>query len=127
MNTYSHKISKDYIQLHSELEREVFIRALNELNLSLGFVINVLKPLYEIPESGLNWYLTYLRHYLDTFQITRAKSDPCVLIRRNEGIMDGLIYESPGIDTTELLDEEELAPRHSDASQDQRLTQIRNH
>lgn len=57
---YTQDITQEYFQSHTDLEREVNIRAPRELGLPPGFVVKVLKPLYGIPESGLHWYLTYL-------------------------------------------------------------------
>lgn len=59
-------ITQTYIQYHADLYRTVYIRAPRELNLTPGFVLKVVEPLYGIPETGLHWYLTYLSHHLET-------------------------------------------------------------
>ena len=43
-----------YIQSHTQLERDVYIRAPDKLGLEEVYVLKVVKPLYGIPESGLH-------------------------------------------------------------------------
>lgn len=59
MLTYTRDVTQAYIQFKTELEREVYIRAPKEPFFPQGQVLRVVKPLYGIPESGINWYLTY--------------------------------------------------------------------
>lgn len=80
------------MQSNSELEREVNICAPAELGLPDGLFLNVVKHMYVIPESGPHWYLTYFAHHLDTLKMNRSKADPCVLIHRNNGSLEGLIH-----------------------------------
>lgn len=51
-------IIRAYIQAISKLTRRVFIHAPKEMRLSDEYVLEFIKPLYGIPESGLHWYLT---------------------------------------------------------------------
>lgn len=85
MESYAPDITQAYVQSNKMLERDVNIKSPPELGLPHGFVLNVVKPLYEIPESGLHWYLTYLTHHLDSLNMTRSKCDPCVLIKCSKG------------------------------------------
>lgn len=75
----------------------------------LGYVLQVIRPLYVIVECGLHWYLTYLKHHLETFKITKALFDPGVLIKRNGDKLFGLIllqvYSSLGFETYKFLDQ----------------------
>lgn len=48
-------------------------------------VLQVVKPLYGIPEAGLHWYITYLSHQLDTLGLTRSRYDPCLLLKHTKG------------------------------------------
>ena len=87
----------------------------SELGLPSGYALKVLKPLYGIPESGLHWYLTYLSHHLDTLDMIRTTVDPCVLVRKVNGTLDGLIIlqveDSLGIGSKEILKDEELGSK----------------
>lgn len=65
-NKNTRDVTEAYIRTTTRLEMEVFIRPPKELNLPQRQVLKVLKPLYEIPESGIHWYLTYLKHHLKT-------------------------------------------------------------
>lgn len=64
MTRYTCDVTQDYIQSHTSLEPQFFIRAPREINLKAGHVLKVLNPLYGIPESGLNFLLNYLRQHL---------------------------------------------------------------
>lgn len=116
MESYTRDITQAYVQSNTMLERNVYIKAPPELDLPDGFVLKVVKPLYGIPESGLHWYLTYLTHHLDTLHMTRSKSDPCVLIKRSKGQLEGLILlqvdDTLGLGTTNFMEEEQ---HHSQA------------
>lgn len=113
MLPYTRDITQAYIQSHTDLEREVYIKAPPELNLPPDFVLQVVKPLYGIPESGLHWYLTYLSHHLDTLHMKRTRADPCMMIRRTDSNLDGFILlqvdDSLGFGSTQFLDEEQTA------------------
>ena len=110
---YVRDVTQAYIQSHTHLERDVFIKAPSELDLPPGHVLRVVKPLYGIPESGLHWYLTYLAHHLDTLGMTRSRVDPCLLIKQGNNGLDGFILlqvdDSLGFGTEQFLDEEERA------------------
>ena len=115
LKPFTRDITQAYIQSHTDLEREVYIRAPRELGLPEGYILKVVKPLYGIPESGLHWYLTYLAHHLDTLHMTRARCDPCVLIRRSNDRLDGLILlqvdDSLGIGTPKFWEDEEIGSK----------------
>lgn len=57
---YTRYIIQAYIQSHTDLEGQVYIRAQKELGLQPSFVLPVVKAVHGIPESGLHWYLIYL-------------------------------------------------------------------
>ncbi len=49
---YSRDITQAYIQSLTTLNRDFFIRPLLELSLQPGSILQVLKPLYGIPEAS---------------------------------------------------------------------------
>lgn len=61
------------------------------MDLPKDYVLEIVKPLYGIPESGLHWYLTYLAHHIEHLGMIRSTVDPCVLIKRNESGPSGLV------------------------------------
>lgn len=117
--SYTRNITQSYIQSHSELERDVHIQAPPELDLPPGCVLEVVKTLYGIPESGLHCYLTYLAHHLDTLKMRRPLSYPLVLILYHkedatespDGIILQQVDDSLGFGTQAFLEEEERASR----------------
>lgn len=104
-------IIQAYIQALSNLMRRVFIHAPKEMELGDDYVLEVIKPLYGIPESGLHWYLTYLDHHTGTLGMNRSNIDPCVLCRRTESGLDGIVLlqvdDSLGFGTPQFLADEE--------------------
>lgn len=85
MGTYTRDITQAYIQSHTELERDVYIRALPELELPPDYVLEVVNPLRGINESGLHWYVTNMSHHRETLHMEKAQANPCVLIRKRGG------------------------------------------
>lgn len=106
-------IIQAYIQSLSKLERRIFIRAPKEMDLPEGYVLEVVKPLYGIPESGLHWYMSYLTHHLESLNMVKSKVDPCVLIKRTNDKLTGMILlqvdDSLGFGNKDFLAEEEMA------------------
>ena len=68
MHLYLRDISQAYVQSATNLNREFYIRPPWELETELGinkdFVLKVLKPLYNVPETGNHWFKTYYSHYI---------------------------------------------------------------
>jgi hypothetical protein len=59
---YVRDLSQVYTQSETLLERDIYLNAPVELKLSDEEVLLCLRQLYGIPESGLHWFLTYVRH-----------------------------------------------------------------
>lgn len=91
MVPYTRDISQAYIQSQTFLERDIYKRATKELGLPDGFVLNVMKPLYGIPEYVLRWYFTYITHNLETLKMCLTRADPCALTRRTNVNLYGMI------------------------------------
>lgn len=74
-------------------------------------VLQVLKPLYGIPESGLHLYLTYVAYHMEHLGMECSMEDHCMLIRKHEGNLDGIrvlqvdVILGPG--TTAFLEDED--------------------
>lgn len=111
MTPFIRDVTQAYVQSRSKLERDVYIKAPTELDLPPDTVLKVVKPLYGIPESGLHWYLTYVGHHIDKLNMTRATSDPCLLIRRDGTNLQGIVIlqvdDSFAIGTEEFEQEED--------------------
>lgn len=80
------------------------------MNLPTGTALRVLKPLNGIPEAGLQWYLTYLSYHIEELGMIRSRTDPWLLIKRENGKLRGMIPiqvdESIGIGDQGLMEEE---------------------
>ena len=61
------------------LNREIFIRLPPELGLSKDSLLQVVKPLYGVPEAGNHWFRTYHDHHTQELKMTQSTYDPCLL------------------------------------------------
>jgi hypothetical protein len=51
----------------------------NELGLGEDSVLQVLKPLYGVPEAGNHWFKTYHSHHVNQLNMDQSTYDPCLL------------------------------------------------
>lgn len=91
MTCFTGYIAQAYIQSKPRLELNLYTRAPSEMGLPKYFVFEILKPLYIVPESGLNWYQTYLAHNLEDLGMKRSRADPFMMYRRGGEGLEGLI------------------------------------
>ena len=81
---YLRDISQAYIQSESPLDRPVYLHAPAELDLPSGYVLQAIKPLYGIPESGLYWFETYHSHHIQRLRMTPTSADQCLLFSKDK-------------------------------------------
>lgn len=65
-----------YEQIKTYLERPVYIRPPDELNLPETMELKVQKTVYGIPETDLHLDLTCMKHHIEKLGITRELNDP---------------------------------------------------
>lgn len=115
MKIYSRDVTKEYIQSDNTLERSVFIEAPPEMGLKEYVVLQVIKTLYGIAESGLHWYLTYLDYHTNKLGMFRTTTGPCVLVERTGNKLHGLVIlkvdGSRMIRTDAFMDDEAVASK----------------
>ena len=63
LDIYIWDILQAYTQSTTRLSRNVFIKAPMEMGLKPGSILQVLLPLYSIPEAGTHWFKTYHDHH----------------------------------------------------------------
>ena len=57
-----------------------FLLCMNDMDrLGTDCLLQVLRPLYGLPESGLHWFQTYHKHHTHTLGMKAAFHDPCFL------------------------------------------------
>jgi len=65
------------------LNRDFYINPprelIKELNFKESLVLKVLRPLYNVPESGNHWFKTYYSHYVRELKIKQSTYDPYLL------------------------------------------------
>lgn len=113
--SYVRDISQAYVQSESSLDRKVFLRPPAEMGLADDELIEAVKPLYGIPESGLHWYKTYHSHHCNTLQMTPTTFDPCLLFRKGNSAAEGVcimqVDDSFGHGVSSFLEVEESKSR----------------
>ena len=82
MTLNTRDISQAYVQSNTNLNRVFYARPPKELKLE-GVVLQVLKPLYGVPESGTHWFRTYHNHHTANLGLVQSTYDPCLLYGPN--------------------------------------------
>jgi hypothetical protein len=77
-------ISHAFTQSRTYVQRRVVCEAPAELGISEDFVLVVIRPLYEIPEAALHWYVTYSSFHKNDLRMTSTKSDPRLFFRHQQ-------------------------------------------
>ena len=84
---YLRDVTQAYVQSTSDLNRDFYIRPPHELATLLGApsdcILQVVKPLYGVPEAGNHWFATYHGHHLNRLGMTESTYDPCLLYKTN--------------------------------------------
>lgn len=65
MTLCTRDVAQTYVQRNKTLQRPVYMETPDKMNIPGNVVIQVLRPLYGIPERGLHWYLTYLEYHME--------------------------------------------------------------
>lgn len=96
---YLRDISQAYIQSTTHLNREFFVRPLQELELQSDSILKIIKPLYGVPKAGNYSFNTYHRHQLEKLSMTQSTYDPYLLYADN----DSSGFEVVGLQTDDIL------------------------
>jgi hypothetical protein len=81
------------------LSRDIFIRPPLKLNLQLGTILWVVKPLYRVPEARNHWFKIYYQYYVRKLKIEQLTYNPCLLYT----LLNGLSIIRLQIDNTLFL------------------------
>ena len=84
-------VIKAFVQSTTTLRRPVYMRAPKEMGLPPGKVLQVLKPLYGMPESPMHWYTTYAGHHKEKMGMEQLPIDACLMYKRNNDTLEGLL------------------------------------
>lgn len=81
MKLFTRDVTQAYERSPKPLERPEYCEEPNEMGLPDGEELRVVRPLYEISKSRLQWYLKYLEYHTKSLGIDRAAFDLCVMIK----------------------------------------------
>ncbi|RFU23765.1 hypothetical protein B7463_g12573, partial [Scytalidium lignicola] len=72
-----------YMQSTTLLNQDFYVRPPPELTKQLGLregsILQVVKPLYRVPEAGNHWFQTYHSHHVKALTMKPSTYDPCLL------------------------------------------------
>jgi hypothetical protein len=110
---YLRDISQAYVQSTTTLNRKFYVRPPKELvtllSLSKDSVLQVVKPLYGVPEAGNHWFKTYHAHHVTQLRMNQSTYDPCLLYSTTPFGLVGL-----QTDDTLLLADQRFSDREKD-------------
>lgn len=82
---YLRDISQAYVQSTTSLNRKFYVRPPRELGLQEDSILQIIKPLYGVPEAGAHWFNTYHTHHTKKLLMVPSTYDPCLLFKNSDG------------------------------------------
>ena len=87
---FSTDVTQAYLQSSETLKREVFIKPPNEFGLQPNQLLQLLKPLYGLPDSGDYWAKTINNHLINDRGMHPSVGDPALFYRHTDAQLHGL-------------------------------------
>ena len=87
---WTQDVTQAYLQSTEKLLRKVYLKPPKELNLSSDEVLELLKPLYGLPDSGDYWNKTISNHVTNDLGMTPTYIDNALFIKVEEDKLLGL-------------------------------------
>jgi hypothetical protein len=84
-------ILQAFLQSDSFLQRDLYARPPKELDVPVGCIMKVLRPLYGVLESPMHWYKTYHVHHTKELCITPTATDPNFSCKTDDDRLSGVI------------------------------------
>jgi Reverse transcriptase (RNA-dependent DNA polymerase) len=75
-----------YLQSASDLKRKVFVKP-NCIDLDPDELLQIMKPLYGLADSGDYWAQAFVRHHLTDLRMTQATGDFSLFFKRAKGAL----------------------------------------
>ena len=98
LGVYLRDMVQAYTQAKSNLARPIYARPPPDFDMWIDCILQVIKPLYGIPESGNHWFSTFHKHHLEKLMMKQSTFDPC-LLSTNKGDPIGIA----GLQTDDVL------------------------
>jgi Reverse transcriptase (RNA-dependent DNA polymerase) len=83
-------VTQAYLQSASELKRKVFVNP-NCIDLKPDELLQIMKPLYGLAESGKYYAQTFIRHHLTHLRMTQTTGDVSLFFKRARGALIGML------------------------------------
>ena len=81
LDVWSSDVKQAYLQSASKLQRKVFVRP-TELNLDSSELLQIIRPLYGLTDSGDYWCETFARFHLYDLRMQQTTGDFAIFFRR---------------------------------------------
>lgn len=91
LSCHTRDITQAYAQSVTSLKQEMYFCPTIEMGIPVGKVLKVVKLPYSILESGLHWYLSYMKHHMRKLRMSRSRTEPCILWKKGEEGLDGMV------------------------------------
>lgn len=90
-----HDVDQAYLQSKGKLTRDIYLQLCQKdallFGLPKGELLQVLLPLYGIPDSGDYWDVTVAAHGEEDLHLTLLVGGPSLYVRQNDDSVDGLM------------------------------------
>jgi hypothetical protein len=106
-------ITQAYVQAQTTLNRRILAHIPKELEGKFppNTIMELIKPLYGIPEAGLHWWATYFKHHVYKLLMETSTYDPCLLITNTEEYFGVVGMQT---DDTLILADEKFSDREEE-------------
>lgn len=91
LKLFARDFIKAFVQFYKTLHLPECMNPPKEIGVSPGKVFQALKPLYDIPESPMHWYTTYVGHHESKSDMQQPPVGPCLMYKRDETQLFGLM------------------------------------
>ncbi len=90
-DVWTEDISQAYLKSASKLLREVYLKPNKHLQASAGYILNFLRPLYGLADSGDYWHATFVKHLTKKLGMKTVGRDMSLFFRRGRGQLTGIL------------------------------------
>lgn len=91
MSLYVRDVTKAFVMSKTELRRPIYMTLPKEMRLENGKGFRVVSLVYGMPEAPVHWFKTYIDYHREKLNMRGATIDPCLMYRRSETGLDGVI------------------------------------
>lgn len=92
MNVHTCDTTQSYLLYRKKREGDIFILSPKQTRVLSDQVLEVVKTLHGILESGLHWHVTCTAYYVSKLIIKRLRADKCCMFGGEDHKLVGVIF-----------------------------------